>query len=210
MDEITHEQISDWAEAVIETLKQKMFDGEAYLIWVSGLPWYRQGRDAWVDENWWIETAKIRYDRAQSNPNRRIINELEILSTHFPEQYRVHARQEIDDWYENYHAHDPEDWLSLTCQVYPEHPMLREHLDDWGWIFAMAGLGDTEAINRIRDLLIGDFQDEQLFGVNNILVQLDRELIDQVYQRRATAYAHLEPKCSAARRCFLAWLYGNR
>ncbi|BAZ17080.1 hypothetical protein NIES4071_89580 [Calothrix sp. NIES-4071] len=46
-----------WADYIIEEAKQKMYKGENYLIW-DGI-YYCKAGDAWINESWWIETAKI-------------------------------------------------------------------------------------------------------------------------------------------------------
>lgn len=48
--------LTDWANSVIEKNKQAMYSGTAYLLWDNKL-WYRKEGDAWIDESWWIKTA---------------------------------------------------------------------------------------------------------------------------------------------------------
>ena len=91
--------ITDWADSIIQSAKQLMFDGETYLLAVSGLPWYRQGGDAWIDESWWIETAQARYDRYRNSLNRWLTDDLEILLRRFPSKYHDDARLLIEQWY---------------------------------------------------------------------------------------------------------------
>jgi hypothetical protein len=154
------EQITDWSESVIALLKQKMWAEEVSLVCSSGRPWYRR-EDSWVSESWWIEAAEHIYKKHCENPDRWLTAELEVLCQHFPSQYRAIARQRLDHWYNEHRAHDPENWLELTCQVYPEHPILKEFLDDdVEWQLASASLGDPVQIERIRDRFGEHYQEQ--------------------------------------------------
>ena len=51
------DEINTWSDSVIETNKQAMSSGKAYLLW-SDLLYYQRGKDTWVDESWWIKIAK--------------------------------------------------------------------------------------------------------------------------------------------------------
>ncbi len=169
---ILKEQITDWSEAVIALLKQKMWAEEVHLVRSSGRPWYRRG-DSWVSESWWIEAAENIYKKHCENPDRWLIAELEVLCQYFPSQYRSIARQRIDHWY-NDRAHDPEDWIELTCQVYPEHPILKEYLDGLRWQLASASLGDPVQTERIRDLFGADYQEQNVFWTTDLICNLVR------------------------------------
>jgi hypothetical protein len=187
-------QISDWSEAVIALLKQKMRAEEVHLIYSSGLPWYQHDGDSWISESWWIETAEHIYNKHSANLDRWLIDELEVLCQHFPSQYRDIARQRIDHWYTEHRAHDPENWLDLTCQVYPEHPMLREYLDDdVSWRIAAANLGDPVQIQKIRDLFVADYLEQNVF-LTTALVGLmrwgGRNLLDSVVTSEELAQVH--------------------
>jgi hypothetical protein len=175
MDNSLKAQITDWSEAVIALLKQRMRAEEVHLLCSSGLPWYQSDSDSWISESWWIETAKQIYHQHSANPDRWLIAELEVLCHYFPSLYRDTARQRIDHWYTEHRAHDPEDWLKLTCQVYPEHPMLREYLDDsLQWQLAAASLGDRVQTNRIRDRFMADYQEQDVFWTTDLVCSLMR------------------------------------
>jgi hypothetical protein len=175
MDNSLKAQVTDWSEVVIALLKQKMRAEEVHLICFSGLPWYQSDGDSWISESWWIETAKQNYHKHSTNLDRWLIAELEVLCQHFPEKYRDIARQRIDHWYTEHRAHDPEDWLKLVCQVYPEHPMLREYLDDGlRWQLAAASLGDPVQTNRIRNCFEKDYQEQDVFWTTDLVCSLVR------------------------------------
>ena len=143
-----------------------MFDGEAYLLAVSGLPWYQQGGDAWVDEYWWIETAQARYDRYRNSLDRWLTDDLEILFRHFPSKYRDDARLLIEQWYEEYSGHDPESWWELAMIVYPEHPILQDlhEQTENNWERAiLANLGYEDVISQLRESLFNEVEDEDWF-----------------------------------------------
>ncbi len=188
------EQITDWSEAVIALLKQKIWEEEIYLICSSGRPWYQRSGDAWINEAWWIEAAEHIYKKHHGNPDRWLIAELEVLCQHFPSQYRTIARQRIDNWY-NDRAHDPEDWLDLTCQVYPEHPMLKEYIDDdIQWQLASASLGDPIQTERIRDRFEEDYQEQDVFWTTDLICNLmrwgGRTLLEKVVTPDQLAQVH--------------------
>ncbi len=188
-------QITDWSEAVIALLKQKMQAEEVQLICSSGLPWYQSGGDSWLSESWWVEAAKQIYHQHSANPDRWLIAELEVLCQHFPSQYRAIARQRIDHWYTEHRAHDPEDWLKLACQVYPEHPMLREYLDNGlRWQLAAASLGDLVQTERIRNCFEQDYQEQDVFWTTDLACSLvrwgGRILLEQVVTPDQLAKVH--------------------
>ncbi len=166
--------ITVWADSIIKSAKQLMFDGKAYLIAVSGLPWYRRCGDVWVDESWWIETARSRYERYRSLPDRWIIDELEILTRHFPLEYCAEARLRIEQWYEEF-AHDPESWWNVAMNVYPEHLLFQdlyespENFSEWA---ILANLGYEDAISALRDELLGEFEEQEYFWVSDILSRI--------------------------------------
>jgi hypothetical protein len=203
MDNSLKAQITDWSNAVIALLKQKMRAEEVHLICSSGLPWYQSSSDSWLSESWWIETAKQIYHKHSANLDRWLIDALEVLCQHFPSQYRDIARQRIDHWYTEQRAHDPENWLDLTCQVYPEHPMLREYLDDdVSWQIAAAHLGDSVQIQRIRDLFLADYQEQQVFWMTDDLVcdlvrWGGRKLLDCVVTSEELAQVHQRHRVKA-------------
>ena len=173
MNDSLKAQITDWSEAVIALLKQKMWAEEFYLICSSGRPWYQSSSDSWISESWWIEAAEHIYKKHCENPDRWLIAELEILCQHFPSQYQSIARQRIDHWYNEQRAHDPENWLDLICQVYPEHPILKEYLDDdLYWQLASASLGDRVQTERIRDCFGEDYQEQDVFWTTNLICNL--------------------------------------
>jgi hypothetical protein len=166
-------QITDWSASVITLLKQKMMTEKVHLIYSSGLPWYQRTGDTWISEPWWIEAAEQIYNEHYADLDRSLVPELEILCHHFPSQYRNVARQRIDHWYSTHGGHDPEDWLELTCQVYPEHPMLREYLDEaLSWQLAAAQLGDQVQIERICDLFVADYQAQDVFWTTDLVCSL--------------------------------------
>ncbi len=168
-------QITDWSKAVIALLKQKMQAEEVHLICSSGLPWYQSDGDSWIGESWWIEAAEHIYNEHTAKPDRWLIPGLEVLCHHFPEKYRTIARQQIDHWYIEHRAHDPENWLNLTCQVYPEHPMLREYLDDGlRWQLAAASLGDPVQTERVRDCFGKDYREQDVFWTTDLVCSLVR------------------------------------
>ena len=164
--------ITAWANSTIQSAKQLMFDGEAYLIALLGLPWYRQSNDAWIDHLWWIETAQFRYERYRSLPNRWIIDELEILIHHCPSTYRDDARQRIEQWYQE-SAHDAEDWWNLAMLVYPEHSLFEDlHQCPPGnylqWAI-LASLGYEDAISTVHNELLIECGNQDWFWVSDIL-----------------------------------------
>ncbi|BAY53877.1 hypothetical protein NIES2135_06890 [Leptolyngbya boryana NIES-2135] len=163
--------ITDWAESIIQAAKQLMYDGEAYLVAVSGLPWYRQGNDTWVDESWWIETARSRYEQQKDSFNRWLIDELEILAHHFLPEYRSAARLRIEQWYEK-SAHDPENWWTLAMLVYPEHPIFQdlheypENCREWA---ILANVGYKDAIIALHNNLLSEYENQDWFWVSESL-----------------------------------------
>lgn len=163
--------ITDWADSIIQSAKQLMYDGKAYLVVVSGFPWYRQGNDTWVDESWWIETARSRYEQHKDSSNRWLIDELEILANHFLSEYRNDARLRIEQWYEE-SAHDPEDWWNLAMLVYPEHPIfqdLHEYPDNYRQWAILAKVGYEDAITALRKDLLSEYESQDWFWVSDIL-----------------------------------------
>lgn len=163
--------ITDWAESIIQSAKQLMYDGKAYLVAVSGLPWYRQGSDAWVDESWWIETARSRYEQHKNSSNRLLIDELAILTHHSLSEYRNDARLRIEQWYKE-SAHDPEDWWNLAMLVYPEHPIfqdLHEHPGNYQEQAILANVGYEDAMTALRNDLLSEYESQEWFWVSDIL-----------------------------------------
>jgi hypothetical protein len=167
--------ITVWADSIIESAKQLMLDRKAYLLAVSGLPWYRKGGDAWVDEQWWIEAAQFRYENAHQFPNRWVINELEILTQHFPEKYRDEARLRIDQWYKE-SAHDPENWWGLALAVYPEHPIFQDLYDgpteNHSERAILASLGHKDFITHLRNDLLTECKRQDWLCVSDILARI--------------------------------------
>jgi hypothetical protein len=187
------EQITDWSEAVIALLKQKMWAEEYYLVCSSGQPWYRRG-DSWVSESWWIEAAEHIYKKHCENPDRWLADELEVLCQHFPSQYQAIARQRLDHWYNEHRAHDPENWVKLTCQVYPEHPMFKEFDDAIEWQLASASLGDSVQAERIRDRFEEDYREQDVFWTTDLICSVmgwgGRKLLEQVVTPDQLAQVH--------------------
>jgi hypothetical protein len=185
--DINH-QMTIWADDIIQSAKQLMFDGEAYLVWTSGLPWYRRGGDAWGDESWWIETALARYER-RKNSRYWLTDELAILTHHFPDQYRHEVRSRIDQWNENDNGHDPEYWWHLASQVYPEHVILQElheYTENDYQRVILAKLGCEDVIANFHDRLLAEVEAQDWYWVDHILSHLasaGQELIDAVVSK---------------------------
>ncbi len=171
-DDELEQMITVWADSIIESAKQLMLDRKAYLLAVSGLPWYRKGGDAWVDEQWWIEAAQFRYESAHEFPKRRTISELQMLAQHFPEKYRGEARLRIEKWYKE-SAHDPEDWWNLARIVYPEHPLFQDLYDcppeNCTEFAILASLGYEESISHLRKDLLEWHECQDWLFVSDIL-----------------------------------------
>ena len=180
------QQITAWADAILQSAKQLIVEGEVYLIWGTGLPWYRRGEDAWADEAWWIETAQTRYPRYRSLANRWKINELEILTHHLLLDYREEARSRIDQWYKE-SARDPQSWAHLVMKVYPEHPLfqdLRDSFETYSQRAILAKLGDEATIAKLRKELLESFEAQDWFWVNEILSSIaaigGKSLLDSI------------------------------
>jgi hypothetical protein len=162
-----------WADQVIERFKMAMRSGETYLRWNEPLM-YRKGGDAWVDEAWWIETAKELFEEQHTKYNVNSV--LEILVYHYPEQFRTIALKRIEEWYKD----DPGDhsnWYDLAAVVDPCHPLLIELLDEAmevsDWTF-LANLGHLKAKITCHNWIIDCLAESQLFYVWELLYKLDK------------------------------------
>jgi len=173
-DELDH-PITAWADEIIQSAKRLMFEGQAYLIAVSGQPWYCQNGDAWIDNSWWIDTARSRYERFKSSSNHWLIDELEILTCHFPSQYGDAARLRIEQWYED-SAHDPEDWWGLTAIVHPQHPIFRDLYEcppgNDSERALLASLGYESVAADLRKNLLVDHKHRDWFSVSDTLLRI--------------------------------------
>ncbi|MEM9540419.1 MAG: hypothetical protein AAGA60_13085 [Cyanobacteria bacterium P01_E01_bin.42] len=185
INEEIEQEISIWADVIIQEHKQSMYDGKHYLQWEK--PWYSGGTDAWVDSTWWFETAKYRYEQLKNMGNIWLPNELEILSRYSPQEYKELARQYIDWWYERWHGHDPESWFELVLQVYPEHPLLTEDLPDYPpenyreWSI-LARIDNKEAIAVLRDEILEGIKDpEYFFWANSALEAVEHNLAAKIF-----------------------------
>lgn len=164
--------ITAWADSIVQSAKQLMLDNKAYLIGVSGLPWYRPDGDVWVDESWWINAARSRYERIKNLSNRMPIDELTILVRNFPSEYTEEALSRIDRWYKE-SAHDPENWWNLAMMVYPEHPMFREFLYEdtanYSEQAILASLGYEDVTSELRGSLLWGYEHQDWYQVSDIL-----------------------------------------
>lgn len=164
------QMIADWADSIIQSAKQLMFNGKAYLIAASGLPWYYQG-DVWVDDSWWVDAARSRYEQFKNLSNRWIIDELEILVRYFPSEYSDTARLRIEQWHEE-SSHDPENWWELARIVYPQHSIFQElHQcpENYSELAILASLGYEDIISGLRKNLLTEYEHQDWFWVSNIL-----------------------------------------
>jgi hypothetical protein len=179
-------EIDIWADGVIESNKQLMASGKAYWIWSDRL-YYQPGKDTWVDESWWIEIAKKRFIEHQDDDNEigwAVIPALEILVYHFPEQYRDYARNQIDRWYDLSGGHDPEYWWDLILAVYPDHPVteLLFEQQDSSWETGMAiRLGDCKTEINIKEYLLSELEDDDIFLRCDLLDKLDKDIFDRMF-----------------------------
>lgn len=173
--------ITAWADMLIEQTKQKMYKGENYLIWNK--IYYCKAGDTWIDERWWIETAKTllkKYNQEYLNWN--IIIPLEILNFYFPDKYRDLARQKIDEWYCK-SGYDPEYWWNLIELVYPEHQAFQEFIDppetteEWS-ILARAGY--EKAKNSICEVILEEVEQKDMFRLNERLIHSGKYLIEEI------------------------------
>lgn len=173
-DELGH-PITAWADEIIQSAKRLMFEGQAYLIAVSGQPWYCHDGDAWIDKSWWVDTARSRYERFKSSSNRWLIDELEILTRHFPLKYGDAARLSIEHWYEQ-SAHDPEDWWGLAAIAHPQHPIFRDLYEcppsNDSERALLASLGYESVAADLREDLLADYEHEDWFSVSDTLLRI--------------------------------------
>jgi hypothetical protein len=175
--DITEKQRSEiniWADSVIEVNKEAMSSGGDYLIWSNRL-YYQPGKDTWVDESWWIETAKQRFIKHREDYNglgTAVIPALEILVHYFPEQYTEYARDKIDRWYDEIGYSDPEYWFDLILGVYPEHPvtefLLEEQENTWESSIAIK-LGDRKTIAQTKDNILSSLEEnDSYWAIENL------------------------------------------
>lgn len=173
--------ITEWADVIIKQTKQKMYEGENYLIWDE--IYYCKVGDAWTNAKWWIETAtKLLQKYNQEYLNWNIILPLEILSFYFPNRYQNLARQKIDEWYHE-SGHDPEYWWDLIELVYPEHPAIQEFIDPPGntkeWCI-LAHAGFDKAKNYIREVILEEVEQKDMYCLNERLIHSDKSLIENI------------------------------
>jgi hypothetical protein len=179
-------EIDIWADGIIESNKQSISSGKAYWIWSDRL-YYQPGKDTWVDESWWIEIAEKRFIEHQDDDNEigwAVIPALEILVYHFPEQYRDYARNQIDRWYDLSGYHDPEYWWDLILAVYPDHPvteLLFEQQDSLWETGIAIRLGDCKTEINIKEYLLSELEDDDIFLRCDILDKLDKDIFDRMF-----------------------------
>lgn len=173
--------ITAWADLIIEQTKQKIYKGENHLIWDE--IYYCKAGDAWIDEKWWIETAKTllqKYNQEYLDWN--IILPLEILNFYFTDEYRDVARQKIDEWYCK-SGHDPEYWWNLIELVYPEHQAFQEFIDPPETTkesSLLARAGSDKAKNYIRELILEEVEQKDIFCLNERLTHSGKFLIEEI------------------------------
>jgi hypothetical protein len=188
--DITEEQrheLNIWADSIIETNKQAMFSGKAYLLWSDRL-YYQPGKDTWVDEEWWIRTAEKlfaehKYDYEEKGT--QVIPSLEILVHYFPGKYRDYSRYKIDLWLgESYH--DPEYWWDLIIAACPDHPatklLFEEHYSTWEAAFAIK-LGDRKTINETKENIISDLEEGGVSCIIDYLDVLNKSIFDEIFSQ---------------------------
>ena len=185
-----------WADQVIERFKVAMRSGETYLRWNEPLM-YRKGGDAWVDESWWIETAKGLFEEQHTKYNVNSV--LEILVYHYPDQLGVIALERIEEWYKD----DPGDhsnWYDLAAVVDPCHPLLIELLDEAmevsDWTF-LANLGHLKAKITCHNWIIDCLAESELFYVWELLYKLDKQVISEILPQNSINQIHEEAKIIA-------------
>ncbi|NEQ44401.1 MAG: hypothetical protein F6K00_12915 [Leptolyngbya sp. SIOISBB] len=164
--------LTAWADSIIQSAKQLMINGKAHLIAVSGMPWYCQEGDAWIDESWFINVALSRYERFKDLSDRWLTDELEILVRHFPSEYSKDARLRIEQWYEKSGFHDPEDWWALARTVYPQHSIfqeLHECPENYSERALLASLGYEDMIAELRENLLTEWEHRAWYWVSEIL-----------------------------------------
>jgi hypothetical protein len=198
-----------WADQVIERFKAAMRSGETYLRWNEPLM-YRKGGDAWVDESWWIETAKEIF--AKQDRKHNINHALEILVYHYPEQFKTVALDRIEKWCktnptleffvsynpvrtialnrieELYKEHgDTESWYDLIAATNSCHPVLIDLLnypDSPNELAFLANLGHLKAINDCRSLIIDCLTKVDLSSVWKLFHRLDKKLVIEILSER--------------------------
>lgn len=173
--------ITAWADVIIEQTKQKMYEGENYLIWNE--IYYCKAGDTWIDKKWWIEIAKKlikKYNQEYQNWN--IILPLEILVFYFPDEYQNLARQKIDEWYCK-SGHDPEYWWNLIELVYPEHQVIQQFIEppentkEWS---ILARAGSDKAKNYIRKVILEEVEKKDMFCLSERLIHSGKSLIEEI------------------------------
>jgi hypothetical protein len=186
--DITEEQrdeINIWADSVIETNKQAMSSGKAYLLWSDSL-YYQPGKDTWVDEGWWIKTAKelfLKHKDDYDGMGTAVIPALEILVRHFPQQYTEFSRDKIDRWFDRSY-HDPEYWWDLIVAVYPDHPAtqcLFEQQDNARESNIAIKLGDTKTAIGLKDNILSDLEDGEIYFMCEFLKALDISIFSKLF-----------------------------
>ena len=180
-------ELNIWANAVIEANKEAMSSGKAYLLWSDWL-YYQLGKDTWVDESWWIETAAklfVEHKYDYDEKGTQVISALEILVHHFPAQYRDYARYKIDLWF-NESYHDPEYWWDLIVAAIPDHPatkLLFEYKDSAYETRIAIKLGDQKTIFDTRENLIEDLEEGQICWVILDLEVFNKSIFDEVFSQ---------------------------
>ena len=161
-----------WADSMVESAKALMLNENSCLLRTLGLPWYRNG-DSWIENSSWVEIAERTYQKYYDT-DVWIAEELGILVEHDPEQYTEYARSRIDLWYDLNYTHDCESWTDLAMLVYPEHDIFREFYNDIsGYSYSekimLANLGYTDIADKIRNELLGYFDEQASFWLNDRL-----------------------------------------
>jgi hypothetical protein len=184
-----------WADQVIERFKTAMRSGETYLRWNEPLM-YRKGGDAWVDESWWIETARELF--AKQNRKYNINSALEILVYHYPEQFGVIALERIEEWYKD--PGDIENWENLIALTNLYHPVLSCIPTDAGSIIDLAFLanfGHLKAVHKCRSLMRGYLTEKNWFCIWEFLYQLNNQVILGILSEKTINQIHEEAKVIA-------------
>ncbi|PAX47087.1 hypothetical protein, partial [Brunnivagina elsteri] len=177
-------ELTVWADTVIAEAKQAMYLGEKYLLWNS--PYYQKGVDAWVDETWWIQCAKEQFKRFHKSRNCDIIPALEILASHFPDEYGEIARTKIDEWYNNEGLHDPEYWWDLIEIVNCKHPVLDDlievsnDINEW---LVLARCGYEKAINYVREYILESLFEKNLYRLNRLIKTSGSKLVKNIFSQ---------------------------
>lgn len=172
-----------WADTVIEDFKTAMRCGETYLRWGDKLM-YTIGGDVWVDEAWWIETAKCLFEiKKPKNNSLNGLSELEILIFHNLNKFKKIALDKINYWYREEELHDSEYWWRLIGLVDPGHPFILEILEEPETIkdlVFLANLGYPKGKENCRNIIMDDSSKPEWYRVWDLCRDLRAEVIFEI------------------------------